>query len=112
MEEDQEEQENQVAVEMHEIERIEEKNLFNTIISFVSTSFDLIRSILIRIIFAIHALAAIGLVCFVRNDLWYMVNSVGIVFIMIEWVVIAMNNGGKDLPWYFFALNYKIIFWL
>jgi hypothetical protein len=76
-----------------------ETNFLRTLISFVLTSFDLIRSVAIRIVFGVHALVAICMVCYVRNDLWYLVNSVGIVFIMVEWFFIAMPNGGKDLPW-------------
>ncbi len=75
------------------------KNFFDTAIAFISTSFDLIRSILIRVVFSIHLLVATCLVCFVRNDLWYLVNTVGIVFIVIEFFIIALQNGGKDLPW-------------
>jgi hypothetical protein len=76
-----------------------DNNFLRTLISFVLTSFDLIRSVAIRIVFGVHALVAICMVCYVRNDLWYLVNSVGIVFIMVEWFFIAMPNGGKDLPW-------------
>ena len=78
---------------------------------FVTTSFDLVRSISIRIVFCIHALIAICLVCFVQNDLWYFVNVVGIVFIILEFVIIALPNGGKDLFWYFccfFLLRLRI----
>lgn len=69
------------------------------IISIISKSFDLIRSIFIRIVFGIHALVAISMVCYVKNELWYLVNSVGVVFLMIEWFVIAFRHGGQDLPW-------------
>ena len=66
-----------------------EKTLIDQVIGFISTSFDLIRSILIRIIFGVHLLVAIGMVCYVREDSWYFVNSVGVVFIVIEWFVTA-----------------------
>jgi hypothetical protein len=70
------------------------------VVSIISKSFDLIRSIFIRIVFGIHALVAICMVCYVKNELWYLVNSVGVVFLMIEWFVIAFRHGGKDLPWF------------
>ena len=98
----------------------EKKNFMGSLIKFISKSFDLIRSILIRVVFGTHLFVAICLVCFVRNELWYLVNMVGIVFIVIEWFAVAMRNGfnfnfylnnqfiikirlniaGKDLQWF------------
>ncbi len=69
------------------------KNFMGSLIKFISKSFDLIRSILIRVVFGTHLFVAICLVCFVRNELWYLVNMVGIVFIVIEWFAIAMKHG-------------------
>ena len=81
--------------------KIKKKNKwFSGLVTIISKSFDLIRSILIRIVFSIHALVAICMVCYVKNELWYLVNSVGVVFLLIEWFVIAFRHGGKDLPWY------------
>lgn len=77
------------------------RDIFKTVYFFITRSLDLIRAISIRVIFAIHSLVAISLVCFVRNDLWYFVNVVGIVFLGIEWFIIVTNNDGKDLQWYF-----------
>ncbi len=71
------------------------------VVDFLSTSFDLIRSVLIRLIFCVHLLVAIFLVCYVKEDLWYLVNSVGIIFIVIEWLVLSqmiINN-------FFFSLS-------
>ena len=48
-------------------------------------SIDMIRAIFIRIVFGIHALTAICLVCYTKDESWYLVNSVGVVFIAIEW---------------------------
>lgn len=62
-----------------------ENKYLNIIILFLSTSFDLIRSILIRLVFSIHLLVAVGLVCYIKNDLWYLINSIGVTFIIIEW---------------------------
>ena len=77
-----------------------QRDLIDRVISFVSTSFDLIRSILIRIVFSMHIIIAVGMVSFIKNELWYLVNLVGIVFIVIEWAFFALKNGGKDQPWY------------
>ena len=70
-----------------------------TIVAFVLTSFDLIRALFIRFVFILHILIAIAMVSFIHNDSWYMVNSVGIVFIGIEWFFVALKDGGKDPPW-------------
>ena len=102
----QNEQEQNSNQESEEIKTKIEKKLSSKkkwllgIISIISKSFDLIRSIFIRIVFGIHALVAICMVCYVKNELWYLVNSVGVVFLMIEWFVIAFRHGGKDLPWF------------
>ena len=79
--------------------RFKSLSLIRKTYAFVTTSFDLIRSAAIRVIFCLHSLLAIILVCFVRNELWYFVNTVGIVFMIIEFVTIALKNGGKDLFW-------------
>jgi hypothetical protein len=71
----------------------EKKSFMDSLIKFISKSFDLIRSILIRVVFGTHLFVAICLVCFVRNELWYLVNMVGIIFIVIEWFAIAMKHG-------------------
>jgi hypothetical protein len=84
-------------------------DFFRSVYSFITRSLDLIRAISIRIIFGIHSLVAISLVCFVRNDLWYLVNSVGIVFLGIEWFIIVTNNDGKDLQWFGKNLNFTFI---
>jgi hypothetical protein len=80
--------------------RMKSISIIRIIYVFITTSLDLVRSIAIRIIFCIHSLIAIILVCFVRNELWYFVNSVGIVFIILEFMTIALKNGGKDLFWF------------
>lgn len=74
------------------------RTLVDQIGSFILKFFDLIRSILIRLVFGIHALIAICIVCYVKQDTWYLVNSVGVVFLIIEWFIIAFRHGGKDLP--------------
>lgn len=80
--------------------RLNEIPCLVSLLDQIKTSFDLIRSMSIRIIFSIHSLIAICLVCWVENDLWYFVNSVGIVFMGIEYVVVALPRGGKDLFWF------------
>lgn len=72
----------------------------NIVVNFLQTSFDLIRSIIIRLVFCVHLLVAVGLVCYVKNELWYLVNSVGVVFIIIEWFAITLRHKGKDLAWF------------
>ena len=77
-----------------------QQKYLNIIVNFLRTSFDLIRSIVIRLIFCIHLLVAVCLVCYVKNELWYLVNSVGVVFIIIEWFAITIRHKGKDLEWF------------
>jgi hypothetical protein len=76
-----------------------ENRFIDRVLSFILTSFDLIRSVLIRVFFALHITLAVSMVAFLKNDLWYLVNLVGIMFIGIEWFFCALKNGGKDQPW-------------
>jgi hypothetical protein len=76
-----------------------ENRFIDRVLSFILTSFDLIRSVLIRVFFALHITLAVSMVAFLKNDLWYLVNLVGIMFIGIEWFFCALKNGGQDQPW-------------
>jgi hypothetical protein len=69
---------------------------FRSIWKLFTTSFDIFRAILIRSVFCLHAFVAICLVCFIQNELWYFVNTVGIVFIVFEFFYFALPNGGKE----------------
>ena len=111
--------------------RVKTENVFlNRVLSFILTSFDLIRSILIRITFSIHITITVACVAFLKNDLWYLVNLVGIAFIGksfcyeiffssyklclyigIEWFFCALKNGGQDQPWlgYFLSVFFYMI---
>lgn len=90
-----------IKIDIQQNTSVKKENKFvNRALSFIITSFDLIRSVLIRILFSIHITIAVSMVSFLKNDLWYLVNLVGIIFIGIEWFFCALKNGGQDQPWY------------
>jgi hypothetical protein len=90
-----------IKIDIKQNDTVKKENTFvNRALSFIITSFDLIRSVLIRILFSIHITIAVSMVSFLKNDLWYLVNLVGVIFIGIEWFFCALKNGGQDQPWY------------
>ena len=84
---------------------------FDRFVSFILISFDLIRSILIRICFSIHIAVAVVFVALVKNDTWYLVNLVGIAFIAIEWFFCALKNGGIFFITIIFLTQINILFY-
>ena len=55
--------------------RIKDKNTFFSSFSFfIFASIDLIRALLVRLVFIGHILMAVIMVSFIHNDMWYMVN--------------------------------------
>jgi hypothetical protein len=77
--------------------------------SLVRTSIDLIRSLVTRIVFGVHNLIAIFMICYIRDELWYLLLSIGVVFLIMEWFLIAVKNKGKDSEWFSLSFFLYII---
>jgi len=85
------------------------KKIIGLVSSFILASIDLIRALAVRLVFILHILIAISMVSYIHNDMWYMVNIVGVVFLAIEWFFLALPyHGGKDPPWY--ILHFRSMF--
>ena len=68
----------------------------------ISHSINIIQALMMRIIFSLHSLIAIGYVYLVKQDEWYLVNIIGVVFLYIELFVTIFKRKGKEPGWYFF----------
>jgi hypothetical protein len=67
----------------------------------ISTSINIIKALMMRIIFSLHALIAIVYVYIIKKDEWYLVNIVGLVFMSIEVFITIFKRHGKEPKWFF-----------
>jgi hypothetical protein len=66
----------------------------------VAHSINIIKAVMMRLIFSLHSLIAIVYVYIVRQDEWYFVNIVGVVFLLIELFITIIKRKGKEPRWY------------
>ena len=59
---------------------------------------------MMRIIFSLHSLISIGYVYLVKQDEWYLVNVVGVIFLYIELFVTVFKRKGKEPRWFAFNI--------
>jgi hypothetical protein len=67
----------------------------------ISTSINIIKALMMRIIFSLHSLIAIVYVYIIKKDEWYLVNIVGLVFMSIEVFITIFKRHGKEPKWFF-----------
>lgn len=71
----------------------------------ISHSINIIQALMMRIIFSLHSLIAIAYVYLVKQDEWYLLNLIGVIFLYIELFVTIFKRKGKEPDgWY---LNLK-----
>jgi hypothetical protein len=58
-----------------------------------------------RLVFSLHSLIAIVYVYLVREDEWYFVNVIGVVFMLIELFITVIKRKGKEPRWSVFHFN-------
>ena len=88
-------------------DNVEEKNHEKSIkeslgkcIRGVKHSINIIQAVLMRVIFSLHSIVAIIFVYFVKQEEWYLVNLVGVVFLGIELFVTIIKRRGKEPRWF------------
>ena len=57
-------------------------------------SLDILKAILMRVIFALHATIAIIRIVITKGDYWYLLNMCGVNFLLIELIVIIIKRQG------------------
>lgn len=69
----------------------------------ISHSINIITAVMMRLVFSLHSLIAIVYVYLVKQDEWYFVNFVGVVFLLIELFITIIRRKGKEPRWYFYV---------
>ena len=62
-------------------------------------TFDELILFILRLIFSLHSFIAICVVYAANNELWCLVNVVGVVFLLIDLFVTISRRKGKEPRW-------------
>ena len=65
----------------------------------LSHSINIIKALIMRLVFSLHSFIAICTVYVVNQELWCLVNVVGVVFLIIELFVTIIRRKGKEPKW-------------
>jgi hypothetical protein len=65
----------------------------------INHSINIIKATLMRVVFSLHSLIAIFAVYMIKHDEWYLVNFVGVVFLLIELFITIIQRKGKEPRW-------------
>jgi hypothetical protein len=74
---------------------------YNKCMVTLSHSFNIIKAMMMRVVFSLHSFIAIVYVFFVKKDEWYFLNFLGVVFLMIEMFVTIVKRKGREPRWYY-----------
>ncbi len=72
---------------------------YQKLLKAINHSIILIQAVMLRILFSLHSLIAIFYVFLVKQEEWYLVNVVGVVFLGIELFVTIIKRKGKEPRW-------------
>ncbi|CAF3893872.1 unnamed protein product [Rotaria sp. Silwood2] len=67
---------------------------------WVCHSLDILKAIIMRVIFALHATIAIIRIVITKGDYWYLLNMCGVNFLLIELIVTIVKRKGKEPKWF------------
>ncbi|UJR36406.1 hypothetical protein I4U23_029129 [Adineta vaga] len=67
---------------------------------WICHSFDILKAILMRLIFALHATIAIARIVITKGDYWYLLNMCGVNFLLIELIITIVKRKGKEPKWF------------
>ncbi len=90
------------GMKLYSNERSENQNFDTFYERFLVTlnhSLNIIQASMMRLIFSLHSLIAISYVFLVKQDEWYFVNIVGVVFLIIELLVTIIKRRGQEPRW-------------
>jgi hypothetical protein len=65
----------------------------------ISHSVNIIKAFIMRLLFSMHSFIAICIVYAINQELWCLVNVVGVVFLLIELFVTIIRRKGKEPKW-------------
>ncbi len=78
----------------------EVKTCFRRFLKTLNDSLNIIKACTMRFIFSLHSLIAISYVYLIKQDEWYFLNVVGVVFLMIELFVTIVKRKGQEPRWF------------
>jgi hypothetical protein len=61
---------------------------------WICHSLDILKAIIMRAIFALHATIAIIRVVVIKGDYWYLLNMCGVNFLIIELIITIVKRKG------------------
>jgi hypothetical protein len=62
---------------------------------WVCHSLDILKAIIMRAIFALHATIAIIRIVITKGDYWYLLNMCGVNFLIIELIITIVKRKGR-----------------
>jgi hypothetical protein len=62
----------------------------------INDSINIIKAVVMRLMFSLHSIIAISYVYIVKRDEWYFVNVIGVVFMMIELFITIIKRRGQE----------------
>jgi hypothetical protein len=65
----------------------------------IFTSINIIKAVMMRLIFSLHSFIAIVFVYYVKEDEWYLLNLVGVVFLQMELFITIIRRKGREPRW-------------
>lgn len=65
----------------------------------LSHSINIIKAVIMRLVFSLHSLIAIIYVYLVKQDEWYFLNFCGVVFLLIELFITIIRRKGREPRW-------------
>jgi hypothetical protein len=77
---------------------------------WICHSLDILKAIIMRTIFALHATIAIIRIVVTKGDYWYLLNMCGVNFLLIELIVTIVKRKGLILVWVFYQKCFFRIF--
>jgi hypothetical protein len=75
---------------------------------WICHSLDILKAIIMRTIFALHATIAIIRVTITKGDYWYLLNMCGVNFLIIEMIITIVKR--KGLLGFCLCLFYSVFF--
>jgi hypothetical protein len=72
---------------------------YNKLMRGISHSINIIKAVIMRIVFSLHSLVAIMFVYMIKQDEWYLVNIIGVIFLCMEVFVTVIKRKGREPRW-------------
>ena len=88
-----------IQVEKFQKKREQFQVCYEKFLRGINHSINIIKAVTMRLIFSLHSFIAILYVYSVKEDEWYLVNVIGVVFLFIELFITIIKRKGKEPRW-------------